>query len=693
MPKLPTFQAEGSVSQLAGTTSNVQVPLTQTLGTALKPVTDFVVKQKIKETDFQNKTEALKLENEFVTEMAKVYDEANILDNKDLAQSIVKEKSNALISKLADQATNTNVKTLFTNNALSEVQKGIFRTNTAVSKNILTSLTNKVQDKEGRLLANAFLAEGDFDYAVLATDLEKLYADNFKGLISNAKYNEIVNSIPSTIELFEARKGITDNPKETLINLKDSEKFKAIPLDERFKLIDDAKRTLRQPVIDDFNNFIAAANRGKKIEFDIGFAKEVLDIDTYNAYATKYKIATETVADAAVLNSIPLKDLTTTLDSMIKGKYDKYGEVDAQAFENNLKKITSNRLEEMKNDPVKFLAGTNDTISEMIEDIRLSDGEIKTQKQLELTNLLYETQKKMGSPDYEIKVVSKNEAISFVETYMKADEGERIALLEDAENRFGDFFSKAMNEYSAQGLPITAEFSSFFGNPNLTKKFLSFDSEDERKKLDKVLINNDTSITKVREAIFDNLAEFRKAVVFGNRFDTSAAADKLDRMEVVLSYYAASEIFVTGDVNKAIKNASSLIKDNFDIQETFFVPRIYNGETLNQGQIDFVIDKSKKVLNYLDEWGMQSFGSTKLDDQKVLDQEMKEQIKENGRWVNNTDGTGIIFGIIMGDGSFAPLINKDNETLEIMFDDDSLLVPNTDIIFNQITKRKKKRGQ
>ena len=80
MPKLPTFQAEGSVSQLAGTTSNVQVPLTQTLGTALKPVTDFVVKQKIKETDFQNKTEALKLENEFVTEMAKVYDEARICD-------------------------------------------------------------------------------------------------------------------------------------------------------------------------------------------------------------------------------------------------------------------------------------------------------------------------------------------------------------------------------------------------------------------------------------------------------------------------------------------------------------------------------------------------------------------------------------------------------------------------------------
>lgn len=693
MPKLPTFQAEGSVSQLAGTTTGTQVPLTQTLGTALKPITDLVVKQKVQEKNFENKTEALKLENDFVTDMAKVYDKVNILENKDQAQLILKEESDALIASYSDKATNNNVKTLFNNSALSEVQKGIFRVNTQISKNILNSLQNEVNKKEERLLANAFLAEGDFDYAVLAVDLEKLYRDNYDGRIPNANLKALIDNIPSTIELFEARKGITDNPKQTLINLKDSEKFKAIPLDERFKLIDDAKRTLRQPIIDDFNNFIAAANRGKKIEFDIAFAKEVLDTDTYNAYATKYKIATETVADAAVLNSIPLKDLSITLDSMIKSKYEKYGEVDAQAFETNLKKITSNRLEQMKNDPVKFLAGTNDTISEMIEDIRLSDGEIKTQKQLELTNLLYETQKKMGSPDYEIKVVSQNEAISFVEKYMRSDEDQRIALLEDAENRFGDFFSKAMNEYSAQGLPITAEFSSFFANRNLTRKFLSFDSEDERKKLDKVLINNDTSITKVREAIFDNLAEFRKAVVFGNKFDTSAAADKLDRMEVVLSYYAASEIFVTGDVNKAIKNAANLIKDNFDIQETFFVPKIYNGERLIPEQIDFVIEKSKGVLNHLDEWGMQSFGSTKIDDQRVLDEEMKEQIKENGRWVNNTDGTGIIFGIVMSDGSFAPIINKDNQTLEIMFDDDSLLVPNTDIIFNQSIKRKKKRGQ
>ena len=67
--------------------------------------------------------------------------------------------------------------------------------------------------------------------------------------------------------------------------------------------------------------------------------QEVLPEKQYNNYLKKYNIATET-ADAAVLNSIPLKDLST-IEAIINTKYEKYGEVDAQAFENNLKTIVS----------------------------------------------------------------------------------------------------------------------------------------------------------------------------------------------------------------------------------------------------------------------------------------------------------------------------------------------------------------
>ena len=68
MPKIPTFTATGSIEQLAGTTSNIKINPNSNIFSALQPVTDFVVKQKIKENDIQNRTEALKLENDYRTE-------------------------------------------------------------------------------------------------------------------------------------------------------------------------------------------------------------------------------------------------------------------------------------------------------------------------------------------------------------------------------------------------------------------------------------------------------------------------------------------------------------------------------------------------------------------------------------------------------------------------------------------------
>ena len=50
MPKIPTFQAESTItSQGPSVTSDLQIPLSQTVGAALQPVSDFVQKEYIKE--------------------------------------------------------------------------------------------------------------------------------------------------------------------------------------------------------------------------------------------------------------------------------------------------------------------------------------------------------------------------------------------------------------------------------------------------------------------------------------------------------------------------------------------------------------------------------------------------------------------------------------------------------------------
>ena len=140
MPKIPTFTTEATITEQVGSVkSNIQMSLNQTIGATLAPLTKELVDYKVKQKDFENKTEALRLENDFIRDMQSVYDEAGNLQNEEQAQSILKNKSNTLIQKYSNLASNKNTQNLFNNYALSEVQKGIARTSTAVQKNTLSA--------------------------------------------------------------------------------------------------------------------------------------------------------------------------------------------------------------------------------------------------------------------------------------------------------------------------------------------------------------------------------------------------------------------------------------------------------------------------------------------------------------------------------------------------------------------------
>ena len=62
MPKIPTFQAQSTItSQGPSVTSNLQIPLSQTVGAALQPVSDFVQKEYIKERKLEETNKVDKL--------------------------------------------------------------------------------------------------------------------------------------------------------------------------------------------------------------------------------------------------------------------------------------------------------------------------------------------------------------------------------------------------------------------------------------------------------------------------------------------------------------------------------------------------------------------------------------------------------------------------------------------------------
>jgi len=272
---------------------------------------------------------------------------------------------------------------------------------------------------------------------------------------------------------------------------------------------------------------------------------------------------------------------------------------------------------------------------------------------------------------------------------MASDGQGRVALLQKLDLEFGDYNGNAMIQLSNAGLPVSAQLSSFFANPSLTEKFLSFDSKQKQDDLKDWGKRNDIKFEDVRKNVSDHLKNFEDIAVLGSRFDTSIASDKMKNIVDVLSYYAMNEMFAANvSQGSAEKSAANLINDSFVLEDTFFVPKIYDGIDISDTieSETGIVDKANIIKDfYLDEFNPVAFGSANEQGSEkdiVLNNAMKEQMKNFGEWRNTSDGKGLIFGIVFTDGSFGPIKNINGDYLSFNFNDTSLLIPGTNINYD-----------
>jgi len=281
MPKIPTFTAEGSITQLEGTTSNIQMGLNNNLASALAPITKTIVEQKVKENALQNQAEALKLENDFITDMQSVTQTINTdpkyATNKEAANIYLKEKSDQFIKKYRSLATNGNVQDKFSNYALAETQKAIFKTDTYISQQIVSSLNNEYVKAKENLLKTAYI-DGGIDKETLPADLTKLAIDTFSSQVSPVALKKLVDSIPAEIQLYDGLADVQQKPRSTFFLLKDNKDYLPdLTYEQRQDLESKAVTILRQPLINSWNNVLAASAAGKDVPFfDMELAKEIL---------------------------------------------------------------------------------------------------------------------------------------------------------------------------------------------------------------------------------------------------------------------------------------------------------------------------------------------------------------------------------------------------------------------------------
>ena len=681
MPKIPTFTTQARpTAEAPSIQSRTQIPLSQTIGTALAPITKAVAQHAVNEKNLENKSEALSLENKALLELTDVFDKASRLDNKDEAFNIVQNESKIIQETYSNRASNNSVKSSFNNNFLAEVQKGIFKVNNRVSTNIIQTLDNEVSVKRNRLLTAAYVDKDPLALNLIQTDLETLYEQTYKGRIDTDEYNKLIQGIPGEIQIFEVSQLISSNPRQAYSDLMNKDKFVNLDLNKRVSLISEVKSVLIPEIKDEYKNLVAAAAFGKDVPFDIKFAKEILPPRTFNNMMKEYSNVKDTVADVKILNTTSNKNLSETLDNMLSKREQSKTFIEYQKEKKILVEAVNARNEAMASDPVFFLNATNDNIKVLSEELQNENNpDLKLQKKKALTEIYVETQLNMGQPPYQIKVMSNSEASGFVEQYVNGDQNMRIAMLQNLDAEFGDYNSNAMLQLTNAGLPVTAELSSFFNNPKLTERFLSFDSKDEQDRLKQYAKDNNITFNDVRKSIRDNLSEFEDVVMRGSRFNTSVALDKMDNIVDVLSYYALNEMVAGESQGSAEKNAYNLINNSFEIQDTFFVPLVYNGKSITSSA-DFIVEKANLIKDfYIEDFGAVAFESVDEDVTDIeLNEAMKDQLKNFGEWRNSADGTGIVYGIVFNDGSFGPVKNQEGEYLSFNFDNTSLTIPGTD---------------
>ena len=698
MPKIPTFTATGSIEQLAGTTSNIKISPYSNLASALAPVTDFVVKQKIKENTLQNQAEALKLENDFITDMQSITQtiktDSKYATNKDAANIYLKEKSDAFIKKYKALATNGNVQDKFSNYALAEVQKSIFKVDTLISKQIIISLNNDYAKAKKNLLLTAYM-DGGLAKETLATDLTKLAIDTYSLQVSPPELQKLLDNIPVEIDLFDGLEDLSNSPKKTFQLLKDKNYLPNLSRDQRIDLEEKAKIYLRPQIEKEFTNYMTYIEDGKEPPiFDFELAKEVMTEPVFENMMVTKTVIEDSVDDVKFLHTLPNQDLDSTVTGMIEEVYKTYPIDIAKQKEIFLAKVLENIKSNREADPIKYLFKVDDDIKNMSIEIdnmtasfsapNIYDTSAMAQAKLEFTETVIQKQKDLNIKN--IKLMTNDAAQSFVAAYTEAGNKNDIptmnAMMQTLNLNYGDNDGLALRQLLEAGLPYGAKVSYIFADGELAQEGLSFDTKAEKDASKQFLKDNKVKISDIEIEIRENLKDFESILRKNVPLNSSGTLTEMDNLVEYLSFVAANRMYGKEmDASEAAISAAQTFNDNFVIEDTFYLPKKIDGENVGDGQLNKIIETADVLQKYyLDEFGAVAFRSNFETDAVKLSSKMYSQMLLNGEWRNMPDGENLIFGIVLdGSNEFAPIENANGENLILNINDTSELVPGTNI--------------
>ena len=692
MAKIPTFTSQGELTTQTGSVqSNIQMGLDQNLASALSPITKKIVDYKVKEKNVQNKTEALELENQAIVELNGYVQEASNLKDADAANKYLMEKSKIVRTKYSNKASNSNVKTLFSNNYLLEEQKKVYAVDNAVHKNLINSRLLLSNAKEERVLSDALYSEDNtLALSTLETDLTAIYKSDFDdGIINIAEYESRVADIPNKIDYFKAKKDSINDPVGTFAKLSKGE-YENLTIKTRENLLKEIRLEAVPILKENMTNYIIGLENGIDVDVNKEAIKEVFGTKAYTDFLETEQNTIRVGETKAVLMNSKIGDEQAILDGF---NLDSGNLAQDLEYKQKLINALADKNKLIEEDAATLIIQSNKTVQGYYTEYQNEpEGENKQRLFKKYMNSVVQAQIDMGIDGSLIKAVPESFAKNIVQDYQSQDPAGKIAYLRSLEEQYGEQYGLLLNQLTANELPVTAKLVSYLGDENVATQIMSIDTPEEKKILDDFIKKSDLNKNEIEREVFDAMKELRDVVTYSNKMNTTRANKEMNDIEEIITYVAINKMSSGTKQQDAVKQATDYVMTKFKFagadsmigdgnQNTYFIPKIYNNDTLSNGQMNLIERKATAIKeNHLEDFDMFAFQSENPDiNDQELNEEMLAQAKENGVWVNNADGSGIVFAIPFADGSLALVENKKGELLELKFDDGSHLLPTTNI--------------
>jgi len=697
MPKIPTFKATGSIEQLQGTTSNIQMGLNNNLASALAPITETVVNFKIKENELENRTDALKLKNDYIFESDKVTDHINkdpfLSTNKTAANKYLKDNTTLLMDKFAAQASTPNSAQIFKNSALRDITKQISSLDKDLSNNILQKATTVYGTSKKEMFLKAYTKGGLYKDA-LDSDYRELIINSFTNIVTYPELQAMLSGVKNEIQLLDGSQDVSKSPRKTLKLLKNEKYLPDLNMEQRDNLKDKAVSILRPQIKLEYENVLENIAAGRKPPyFDWDILPDVMTESVAEAMMVNKTVVEDEFDNVKFLSELPLDKLDEVADELIKNGYDIYTIDVAKKKETFLRNIVATQKEGLKNDPADFILKTDVEMQNKAIEIQnmtatftapnsYNDSHIVAAKSSFAEELLMK-EEALKVKESNKKVMTNEMSKQFVADYMEASKKsdlETMRLMTDSLNdTYGDNDGKALKQLLEDKLPYGAKIQTIFKNEELAEEALSFDTPEEKTAFKNFLTSEGLKFEDISILVREELAPFEDILKRNVPLNSDGTLMEMDKLVEFLTFLAAKKMYSPLDLdeNEAAVAAAETFSNNFEIADTFYVNRRVDGKDIGDERVNAFINTADSIKKFhLDDLNIVAFKSNFENDPVKLTSEMMRQMSTNGEWRNPSDGNGLIFGINTTNG-FALAINADGNEIRLNEKDD--IVPGTNI--------------